>query len=88
MVLLYIVNRLRLKTYFEIKWSKLKIKQYYISSNRLSRDIWTSRKHFSGHRDAKSKTGDNPGFPGRMATLYLFRTHYEAKRLSVLSVLK
>jgi hypothetical protein len=37
MVLLYIVNRLRLKVYFEIKWSKLKIKQYYISSKCLSR---------------------------------------------------
>lgn len=24
---------------------------------------------FSGHRDTKSKTGDSPGFPGRMATL-------------------
>jgi hypothetical protein len=33
-------------------------------------DIWTPRKMFSGHRDAKFKTGDNPGFPGRMATLY------------------
>jgi hypothetical protein len=67
--LLYIVNRLRLKMYFEIKWSKLKIKQYHISSNRLSRDIWTSQKHFSGHQDAKSKTGDNPGFPRRTATV-------------------
>jgi hypothetical protein len=35
MFILYIVNRLRLKMYFEIKWSKLKIKQYYISSKRL-----------------------------------------------------
>jgi hypothetical protein len=69
--LLYIVNRLQLKMYFEIKWSKLKIKQYYISSKRLTRDIWTSRKHFSGQRDTKSKTGDSPGFPGRMETLDL-----------------
>jgi hypothetical protein len=64
--LLYIVNRLRLKIYFEINWSKLKIKQYYISSRRLSRDIWTSRKHFSGHevqnqRQSRfSGTYDNP----------------------------
>jgi hypothetical protein len=39
MFLLYIVNRLRLKMYLEIKLSKLKIKQYYISSKRLSWDI-------------------------------------------------
>jgi hypothetical protein len=69
MFLLYTVDRLRLKMYFEIKLSKLKITQYYISSKRLSRDVWTSRKHFSGHWGANSKTGDNLGFPGRMATL-------------------
>jgi hypothetical protein len=28
-----------------------------------------SWKHFSGHRDVKSKTGDNSSFPGRMTTL-------------------
>jgi hypothetical protein len=69
MFLLYIVNRLSIKNVLEIKWSKLKIKQYYISSIRPSRDIRISRKDFSGYRDAKSKTGDNSGFPGRMATL-------------------
>jgi hypothetical protein len=37
--LLYIVNRNRLKMYFEINCSKLKTKQYYISSRRLSRDV-------------------------------------------------
>jgi hypothetical protein len=69
--LLYIINRLPLKMYFEIKWSKLKIKQYNIFSKRLTRDIWTSRKHFLGHRNTKSKTSDNHGFPGRMATLLI-----------------
>jgi hypothetical protein len=39
MFLIYIVNRLRLEMHFEIKWSKLKIKQNYISSERLSQDI-------------------------------------------------
>jgi hypothetical protein len=62
MFLLDIVNQLRIKIYFKIEWSKLKIEQYYISSKRLSRDIWTSQKYFSGHRDAKSKTSGNPGF--------------------------
>jgi hypothetical protein len=50
MFLLYMVNRLRLKMYFEIKWVKIKNKQYYISSKHPSRNIWTSRKHFLGHR--------------------------------------
>jgi hypothetical protein len=59
MFLLYIINRLRLKMYFEIKWSKLKIEQYNIYSKRLTRDIWMFRKYFSGHWDVKSKTGES-----------------------------